>query len=38
MYNDNSINQIFVVFIGKFCDNSDSGDDQLFGFLFVDFE
>lgn len=27
MYNDNSINRIFVVFIGKFCDNSDSGDD-----------
>lgn len=38
MYNDNSTNQIFVAFIGKFCDNSDSSDDQSFGFLFVDLE
>lgn len=38
MYNDNSTNRIFVAFFGKFCDNSDSGDDQSFGFLFVDLE
>lgn len=38
MYDDNSTNRIFVAFFGKFCDNSDSGDDQSFGFLFVDLE
>lgn len=38
MYSDTGTNQIFVAFVGKFRDNSGSGNDQSFGFLFVDLE
>lgn len=38
MYNDTGTNRIFVAFIRKFRDNRDSGNDQSFGFLFVDLE